>query len=325
VRRRDFITLLSATATAWPFAARGQQPPKVPLIGFIGTVAPATWTEQTAAFERRLSELHWVPGRTITIDYRWMEGRNEKAREIADEFVARKVDIIVAGGNAVAAAKQATTAIPIVFPLAVDPVGSGLVDNLSHPGGNVTGLSLQGPDAAGKRIELLRDVVPNLRHVAVMADATYPAAKNELAETQAACRALGIETIALEIKKAEDIAPAFDTLRDRAEALYIVADALTNTNYPDIATRALAARLPTICATPRFIDNGGLLGYGPNVTALFIRTADYVDKILRGTKPGDIPVEQPTTFELAVNLAIAKKLGISVPHNLLVLADKVIE
>jgi putative tryptophan/tyrosine transport system substrate-binding protein len=325
VRRRDFIALSATAVAVWPAAARAQQPAKVPLIGFIGTVTPAIWTKMTAAFERRLSELGWQPGGTVAIEYRWMDGHNERAREIADAFVARKVDIIVAGGNAVAAAKQATASIPIVFPVAVDPVGSGFVDNLSRPGGNVTGLSLQGTDAAGKRVELLRDVIPGLRRVAIMADVAYPAAKKELAEAEAACRALGIEPIALELKQPEDIAPAFDSLHGGADALYVVADAMVNTYYVRIATLALGAQLPTIFGAADFIESGGLLAYGPDIPAMFSRAGDYVDKILRGAKPGDIPVEQPTNFELIVNLTTAKALGLTVPHNILVLADKVIE
>jgi len=187
IGRRQFISVLSGAAAAWPLVARAQQA-KVPVIGFLGTTSQSTWSQPVAAFEQRLSELGWVVGRTINIDYRWTEGRNEQAPAIAEAFVQRKVDIIVAGGNAVAAAKQATTSIPIVFPVAVDPVGSGFVDNLSRPGGNVTGLSLQGPDVAGKRLELLRQMVPGLRRLAIMVDVGYPAAKKDSAECQTAAR-----------------------------------------------------------------------------------------------------------------------------------------
>jgi putative tryptophan/tyrosine transport system substrate-binding protein len=325
MRRRNFIQAIAGSAVTWPLAARAQQSAKVPLIGFIGTTSPTAWAKMIAAFEKRLGELGWQPGHSIAIVYRWMDGHNERAREIADAFVARKVDIIVAGGNAVAATKQATTSIPIVFPVAVDPIGSGFVDNLSRPGGNVTGLSLQGADAAGKRVTLLRDVIPGLRHLAIMADVVYPAAKQELAEAETACRALGIEPIALEIKQPDEIAPAFDSLHGSAGALYVVADAMLSTYCARIATLALGARLPMIFGATDSIETGGLLGYGPNIPAMFGRAADFVDKILRGTKPGDIPVEQPTGFELVVNLTTAKALGVTVPHNILVLADEVIE
>jgi putative ABC transport system substrate-binding protein len=324
MRRREFIALCGAAVAGWPLAARAQTA-KVPVIGFLGTTTQAVWAQPVAAFERRLSELGWVAGRTITIDYRWTEGRNEQALEIAQAFVQRNVDIIVAGGNGVAAAKEATKSIPIVFPVAVDPIGSGFVDNLSHPGGNVTGLSLQGPDVAGKRLELLRNIVPGLRRVAIMANVTYPAAAKELAACQAACRALGLEATILELRQAEDIAAAFDSLHGNAEALYIVSDALLLSYHGRIATLALGARLPTIFGTTDLMEAGGLMAYGPNPLALFRRAADYVDKILRGTKPGDIPVEQPTKFELVINLTTAKALGLTVPPTLLAIADTVIE
>ena len=323
MKRRDFIAALGGAA-AWPLAARAQQA-KVPVIGFLGTTSQSIWSQQIAAFEQRLSELGWVVGRTIDIDYRWTEGRNEQAPAIAEAFVQRKVDIVVAGGNAVAAAKRATTSIPIVFPVAVDPVGSGFVDNLSRPGGNVTGLSLQGPDVAGKRLELLRQMVPGLRRLAIMVDVGYPAANKEFAECQTAARALGLEAIVLELRSPEDIATAFESLHGNAEALYIVADALTNVNHARIATLALGARLPTMFGPSDLIGGGGLMSYGPSLLALFRRTGDYVDKILHGTKPGDIPVEQPTKFDLVINLKTAKALGLAVPPTLLALADAVIE
>ena len=323
MRRRDFITLVGSAAAVWPLAARAQQA-KVPLLGFLGTTSPSAWSQPVAAFEQRLSELGWVAGRTITIDYRWTEGHNEQALEIAEAFVQRNVDIIVVGGNGVAAAKQATASIPIVFPVAVDPVGSGFVDSLSRPGGNVTGLSLQGPDVAGKRLELLRDIVPGVRRLAIMVNVGYPAAKKELSACQAACRALGIEAITLELRRAEDIAAAFDSLHGSAEALYVVGEALVNTNHFRIATLALSARLPTMFGT-RDLGRGGLMAYGPSLPALFRRAADYVDKILHGTKPGNIPVEQPTKFTFVINLTTAKALGLTVPPTLLALADEVIE
>src|SRR5580692_7782241 len=323
MKRRDFIAALGGAA-AWPFAARAQQA-RVPLIGFIGTTSPSVWSQQVAAFEQRLSELGWIPGRTITIDYRWTEGRNEEAPAIAEAFVQRKVDIIVAGGNAVAAARRATTSIPIVFPVAVDPVGSGFVDSLSRPGGNVTGLSLQGPDVAGKRLELLREIVPGRRRLAIMVNVGYVAAKQELAQVQIAAAALGFDSVVLEIRQAQDIAPAFDGLNDRADALYVVTEALVSSNAARINTLALGERMPTIFGTREGIQAGGLVCYGPNLSALFRRAAEFADKILRGAKPGDIPVEQPTKFELIVNLTTAKALGLTIPPNLLALADEVIE
>ena len=323
MRRRDFITLLGGAVATRPLSARAQQ--KVPVIGFIGTTSPSAWREQIASFEQRLGELGWTSGRTITIEYRWTEGRNELAPAIAQAFVERGVDIIVAGGNAVAAAKQATSSIPIVFPVAVDPLGSGFVASLSRPGGNVTGLSIQGTDVAGKRLQMLHEIVPALRRLAIMANVAYPAAKKELTECQAAARALGLEVTVMELRGPEDIPTTFNSLAG-ADAIYVASDALTDTNYVRIASLALSARMPTIVGTTgSSIRSGGLMAYGPNLSDLFRRAADYVDKILRGAKPADIPVEQPTKYSLALNLTTAKALGLAVPPTLLALADEVIE
>jgi len=323
MRRREFIALLGGT-TAWPFAARAQSA-KNPAIGFLGTTTPAAWSEPVAAFEKRLGELGWIPGRTIAIDYQWTQGHNENALQIAKDFVAGKVDVMVVGGNGVAAAKQATSIIPIVFPVAVDPVGSGFVANLSHPGGNVTGLSLQGPDLAGKRLEMLRGIVPDLRRLAIIANVGYPAAENELEACQAAARAMGLETIVVEVRQPADVEPVIAPLHDKADALYVVAEALTNAYHSRIATLALAARLPTMFGFSDLMNEGGLMAYGPSLSDRFRRAAEMVDKILRGAKPGDIPVEQPTKFDLVVNMMTAKALGLTVPPNLLALADEVIE
>ena len=218
---REFITLLGGAAAAWPLAARAQQSGKLPTIGFLGTDA-SVWSPWTAAFVERLRELGWIEGRTIAIEYRWAEGRPERVAEIAAEFVRLKVDVIVTYGGAVATLKQATAVIPIVFALAIDPVGSGLVASLARPGGNVTGLSIQPTDLAGKRLELLREVVPGLRRLAIMVNVGYPQAVLEMGEVQAAARTLGLEVAPLEIRRAEDIAPAFEALKAQADALYVV-------------------------------------------------------------------------------------------------------
>jgi len=245
--------------------------------------------------------------------------------EIAAEFARQKVNVIVTYGGAVTTLKQATAVIPIVFAIAIDPIGSGLVANLSRPGGNVTGLSLQATDIASKRLDLLREAVPRLRQLGILFDAGYPAAVRETGEVQSAARALGLEVAPHEIRRAEDIAPVFEALKSQADALYVVDNALVFANRTQISTLALSARLPTIFPTSEFVKPGGLMSYGPSYPALFRRAADFVDKILRGTKPGDIPVEQPTMFELVINLTTATALGLEVPHNLLVLADEVIE
>jgi putative tryptophan/tyrosine transport system substrate-binding protein len=323
MRRREFIMLVGGAAATWPLSARAQQPGKLLTIGFLGTVTQSTWPIE--AFAQRLRELGWIDGQTVTVEYRWAEGHSDRIIAFAAEFVRSKVDLIVTGGNAVAAAKQATSTIPIVFAVAVDPVGSGFVDSLSRPGGNITGLSLQGPDLASKRLELLREIVPGRRRLAIMVNVAYVAAKQELAQVLAAAPALGFDSVVLEIRQAQDIAPAFDGLNDRADALYVVTEALASSNAARINTLALGERMPTIFGTREGIKAGGLVCYGPNLSALFRRAAEFADKILRGANPGDIPVEQPTKFELIVNLTTAKALGLTIPPNLLALADEVID
>src|SRR5215831_17186492 len=322
MQRRYFITLIGGVA-AWPLAARAQQGAKQPTIGFLGTSTPSAWSQLVAAFVQRLGELGWIEGRTIAVEYRWAE--DERFAEIAAEFVRLKVDVIVTSGTALLAAKQATSVIPIVFAVANDPVGSGFVASLARPGGNITGLSLQSTDLAGKRLELLREVVPGFRRLAIMADTGNSGAVLEMAAVQTAARALGLEVATLEIRRAEDIAPAFETLKDRVNALYIETDALIFTHRIRINTLALAARLPTMHGVRAYVEAGGLMSYGPNYTDLFRRAGELVDKILHGAKPADIPVEQPTKFDLAINLTTAKALGIEVPPTLLARADEVIE
>jgi putative ABC transport system substrate-binding protein len=263
---------------------------------------------------------------TVAIEYRWAEGRIERYPEIVAEFVRLKVDVIVTVGTAVPAAKAATSVIPIVFAVASDPVGSGLVASLSRPGGNVTGISVQAPELAGKRVELLREVLPGLRHLAIMANAGYRGAVLEMGEVEVAARALGLEAIRLEIRRAEDIAPAIAAHKNHADALYACADALVISNTSRISTLALGARLPTIYPSRRYLaGGGGLMSYGPSYPDLFRRTAEIVDKILRGAKPAEIPVEQPTKFELVINLTTAKALELTIPESFLLRADEVID
>ena len=324
MRRRDFITLLGGAAASWPLVVRAQQAGKLPTIGFLGADASA-FAPWTAAFVARMRELGWIEGRTIAIEYRWSEGRPERYAEIAGEFVRLKVDAIVTVGSAVPIVKQATTTIPIVFAVGIDPVGSGLVASLAKPGGNVTGLSLQANDLAGKRLEFLRQVVPQLRRLAIMFNAGNSQPALEMRDTQAAAHTLGLEVAPLEIRRAEDIAPAFQSLKTQADALYVAVDQLVVANRTRILTLALGARLPTVFSTRDFVKAGAFMSYGPNYSDLFRHSADYVDKILRGTKPGDIPVEQPTKFELVINLTTAKALGLTIPEAFLLRADEVIE
>jgi putative ABC transport system substrate-binding protein len=325
VKRREFITLLGGAAATWPLAARAQQA-AMPVIGFLGPLTPSVQSKWTAAFVQRLRELGWIEGRTVAIEYRWADGRSERFAEIAAEFVRLKVSVIVTAGTAaVVAAKQATSVIPIVFAAAGDPVGTGLVASLARPGGNVTGLSNQSADLASKRLELLREVVPSLRRLAIMANIGSPIGVLEMGEVQAAAGTLGLEVATLEIRRAEDIAPAIEALKGRTDALYVVTEPLVNASRIRISTLALGARLPTMHGTRDYIEAGGLMSYGANYPDMFWRAADYVDKILRGAKPADLPVEQPTTFELVINLKTAKALGVEVPPTLLSRADEVIE
>ena len=300
IGRREFITLLGGTA-AWPLAAHAQQPAKLPTIGYLGSGTPSTHGQLIAGFVQRLRELGWIEGRTIAIEYRWADGRFERFAEIAAEFVRLKVDVILTSGPAVFAAKQATSVIPIVFATANDPIGSGFVASLARPGGNITGLSLQNTDSASKRLELLREVVVGLRRLAILTNVSYGAAVAELREAHATARASGLEVITLEIQR---------LLREHH-------------GHPD--TLALSARLPTIYGNREFVEAGGLMSYGPNFLDLYRRSASYVDKILRGTKPADIPVEQPTKFDFIVNLLTAKALRLTIPPTLLARADEAIE
>ena len=326
MKRRDFITLLGGAAAAWPVAARAQQAGRLPTIGFLVPGTPSSHGQWFAALVQRLHELGWIEGRTVAIEYRWAEGRTERFDEIAAEFVRRKVDVIVTSATAaIVAAKQATSVIPIVFAAAGDPVSTGLVASLARPGGNVTGLSIQQTDVAAKRLELLREVVPGLQRLAIWANAGSPSNVVEMAEVAATARTLGLEVATPEIRRAEDIAFVFEALKGRAEALYVCADPLATTNRTRINILAVGARLPTMHGTRDMVEAGGLMSYGPNFPNQFRRAADYVDRILRGAKPAEIPVEQPTKFDLVINLTTAKALGLDVPPALLARADEVIE
>ena len=309
--RREFIKLLGGAAAAWPMVARAQQAAKLPTVGFLGT---STFRSQwITAFVQRLRELGWIEGRTVAIEYRWAEGRSERFAEIAAEFVRFKVDVIFTTGSAVLAVKHTTSVIPVVFTLAQDPLGTGLVASLARPGGNVTGISNQQTDLAAKRLELLREVVPTLRRLAILANAGNPAAVLEMFDVQATARTLSLEVTTSEFRQVEGFEPAFETLKGGTDALYVCSDSLTFTHRVRIKTLALALRMPMIYVERENVEAGGLMSYGPNFPDLFRRAADYVDKILRGAKPADLPVEQPTKFDLVVNLTTAKALGLTMP------------
>jgi ABC-type uncharacterized transport system substrate-binding protein len=326
MRRREFIGLAGGAIAAWPGALFAQRASRLPTIGYLGPSTPTAHGPRTAAFVQRLHELGWIEGRTVAIEFRWAEGGSARAAEIAAEFVRLKVDVIVTGGaEFVIVAKQATSTIPIVFSGAGDPVATGLVASLARPGGNVTGLSIQATELAGKRLELLREAVPGLRRLAIMANVGNPSDVLQMSEAQAAARTLGLEVVLAEIRRAEDIEAAFQTFNGRVNALQVTGDPLMVANRARINTLALTARLPTIWNAREFVEVGGLMSYGPDFLDLNRRAADYVDRILRGAKPGDIPVEQPTKFDLVLNLTTAKALGLTVPLMLLSRADKVID
>jgi len=324
MNRREIIAAL-AGAAAWPLVARGQQAGKLPTVGMLGS-SLAAFSYWLPALLQRLHELGWIENRTMAIEYRWTEGHNERYAQLAAELVRLKVDVIVAlGSPAIVAAKQATAVIPIVFPLASDPVGDGLVASLARPGGNITGLSNEQPDLAGKRLEILRELVPGLSRLGYIANVNNPTAMGNVREIQEAAVKLALQIMPLDIKRAEDIAPAIETLKGRAQALYVVGDPLIADNQIQINTLALAARLPTMHGSRSYIASGGLLSYGPNYSDLFRRAGDYIDKILKGAKPADLPVELPTTIELIVNLKTAKAIGLTIPESFLLRADEVIE
>jgi putative ABC transport system substrate-binding protein len=325
VRRRDFITLLGGMSATWPLAARAQQA-KAATIGLLGTGSAAAQSQWTAAFVHRMRDLGWVEGRNLTIEYRWAEGHTERLRDLADELVRLKVDVIVSHNTpGPLAAMQATSTIPIVFATAGDPVGSGIVASLARPGGNVTGLSSQMPDVAGKRLELLRQIVPGLHRLAVLADTDNPFVKLDVSQLRQAGAGLGIEVATFEMRRSEDIDPAFEALKGLAQALYVPPTPVALVNRVRINTLALAAHMPTTLAVREYVEAGGLMSYGPDWPHMWGRAANFVDKILRGAKPADLPVEQPTKFDLVINLTTAKALGLTVPDRLLALANEVIE
>jgi putative ABC transport system substrate-binding protein len=325
-RRRAFIKFIGGLLVIWPFTANAQKPSRLPTIGFLGPNTAAVDGPRVRAMVERLRELGWIEGRTVAIEYRWAEGRNEHLAEIASEFVRLNVNVIVTSATPpTVAAKKATSTIPVVFASAGDPIAAGLVTSLSRPGGNVTGLSLEVSDTAGKRLELLREAVPTLHHVAVMANVDNASAVLDLQAVWSAAGTLRIDAIKSEIHRAEDLSPAMDALKGRVDALYVCNDPLVTTNRARIGQLALAARLPTICAAREYVEAGNLMSYAANFPDLYRRTAEYVDKILRGAKPSDLPVEQPTKFDLVINLKTAKMLDLSIPPTMLTRADYVLE
>jgi putative ABC transport system substrate-binding protein len=310
---------------ACPLAARAQQGEKRYTVGIFnaGGDNPALNT----AFVDGLRALGWVDGKNVIFAHRYAENRLERLPELAADLVRLKVDVIAAGGTlAPLAAKQATTVIPIVLTAAGDPLGSGLVASLARPGGNVTGMSLMAPDLGGKRLELLKEVLPRLSRVAVLWNAANPYSALVFKATQAAGQTLGVEVQSLEVRGPDDLDAAFEAARkQRPAALVTVEDPLTVSHRKRIADFASEQQLPSLYGARQFVTAGGLISYGASLPDLFRRAAYYVDKIFKGATPGDLPVQQPTKFELVVNLRTAKALGLQIPDKLLALADEVIE
>ena len=324
MKRREFLTLASGAAM-WPLTARAQ-PRQSAVIGFLGANTASVQQHATAALVQRLRELGWIEGRNLVIEYRWAEGRYDSSPALVAELLTRKVDVIVTHASPnVVAAKKATSEIPIVFAALGDPIAIGVVASLARPGGNATGLSLQASDLAGKRLEMLRDIAPDMRRLAVLGNAGSPNNVMERGEIQQAAGSFNVELLLPDIKTEQEIAPAIRAFRGRADALFVQVDPLTNTHRAQINSLALDARLPTSFGAREYTEAGGLMSYGPSFIDLFRRAGDFVDKILRGAKPGDLPVEQPTKFELVINLKTAKALGVTVPPTLLARADEVIE
>jgi putative tryptophan/tyrosine transport system substrate-binding protein len=326
MNRRHFFRMIACATAACSVSGRAQSASQRPIIGFLGAGEPAGAAHWAAAFASSLRELGWTEGTNISIEYRWAEGRTERSAAIADEFVLMKVDVIVTYGSAaVAVAKRATSTIPIVFAAVGDPVGAGFVASLARPGGNITGMSMQETDLGPKRLQFLREAVPKVDRLGIMAHVASAGAVLEMQAVERVARRLGMQVSKSEIQQPKDIAEAFAAFRGRVDALFVVTDPFLFTNRMQIHSLALDTRLPTICDYREYVEAGCLLSYGPSHTDLFRRTAGHVDKILRGSNPGDLPVEQPTKFEYVLNVRTAKTLGLEVSSTLLALVDEVIE
>jgi putative ABC transport system substrate-binding protein len=322
MRRREFIALLGGVVVS-PYFAHAQQ---VRTIGLLGSGSEGAQREWTAAFIQRITQLGWNEGGNLKIAYRWAEGRNERFAELAADLVRLKVDLILTHNTVLTlAAKQATSSIPIVFATAGDPVGSGIVASLARPGGNLTGLSGQAPDTAGKRIELLRELIPGLERLGVLTETGNPYTARDVEEVRGAARTFNIQVHTVELQPGDKVDAAFNSLKDRVQALYVLPAPQFFANRVQINSGALAARLPTMYVIREHVQTGGLISYGPNWSSMWRRAADLVAKVLSGVQPGDIPIEQPTQFDLIINARTASALGLTVPPTLLARADEVIE
>jgi ABC-type uncharacterized transport system substrate-binding protein len=325
--RRAFMALLGGAAAAWPLAARAQQAGKIPRVGFMGNSTAALEANLVGPFRDGLRELGYQEGRNIVIEYRWADGKYERFPALVAELLAVPVDVIVTAGTpATLAVKKATSRVPLVMIAVGDPVGTGIVPTLARPGGNITGLSSIAPDLEGKRLELLREVIPKLSHVTLFLNPLNPFHAVSMRQAFAAAQALGIKLQALEVRTSGELEGAFAAIvRTKPDALLILADRVFLHNRKRVMDFATEQRLPSVNAYREVVEAGGLMSYGPSYEDMHRRAADYVDKILKGAKPGDLPVEQPTKFTLILNLKSARALGIDVPPMLIARADEVIE
>jgi len=327
MRRRDFTILFVVGMAIWPTHVRAQQLRKIPRIGVLLPGAPAAWSRRTKAFLDGLSELGYVEGKTIAIEWKWGDDQFDTLSGLAADLVRSNVDVIVTGGtSATKALKTATQTIPIVMAIVGDPVAAGLVDTLARPGGNATGFSIVAPELGTKRLELLKEIVPNLSSIAVLSNAKNPQSKIEMKEMQTAAQAMALQLHSAEISTEVGLEDAFVAMnKASAQALILLTDPILFSQRKLTVDLAAQYKLPAVYFYSGFVEEGGLMSYGPSDVDLFHRAAGYVDKILKGAKPCELPVEQPTRFELIFNLKTAKSLGLTVPPKLLLTADEVIE
>jgi ABC-type uncharacterized transport system substrate-binding protein len=327
MKRREFITLLGGAAAAWPLAARAQQAGRIPRVGFLGNSTAALEANLVGPFREGLREHGYEEGRNIALEFRWAEGKYERFPALVAELIAANVDVLVTAGTpATLAVKNATTTLPLVMIAVGDPVGTGIIPSLARPGGNITGLSSIAPDLEGKRLELLREVVPRLARVAFFLNPANAFHAASVQQARAAAQALNINLIAHEVRKSEDLDPAFAAIvEEKPDALLILADRVFLHNRERMMSFAAQHRLPSVNAYRELVEAGGMMSYGPSYEDMHRRAAAYVDKILKGAKPGDLPVEQPTKFTLIVNVKTTMALGLEVPPTLLARADEVIE
>jgi putative tryptophan/tyrosine transport system substrate-binding protein len=327
VKSKSLFWLLMTVLLITFSSADAQQPKKVPRIGFLGATYPSTNAARIEAFRQGLRELGYVEGKNIVIEYRWAEGKTERLPALAAELVRLKVDVIVtAGPPPTRAAKEATSTIPIVMGFDNDPVGNGFVASLARPSGNITGLATLAPEISGKQLELLKEILPRLSRMAVFGTSTQPGTAQALRETELAAGAFGVQLQYLDVLGPKDIETAFQAARKGpADAVLVLSSAVIFSQRTQIADLAVKNRLPVIFPQSEYVEDGGLMSYAPNYADLFRRAATYVDKILKGAKPADLPVEQPTKFEFIINLKAAKQIGLTIPQRVLTRADKVIK